>query len=100
MKMRWKHQNYIVVSGRRPREEKNGNCQLTVLLDAVSQHVPHVSVVPPEVNSLGRHTKGSGLKHQMGRISVWMDQRWEMKESWTELEIWKDSTYTAADTGR
>ena len=29
-----------------------------------------------------------------------MDQRWEMKESWTELEIWKDSTYTAADTGR
>ena len=21
------------------------------------------------------------------------------KESWTELEIWKDSTYTAADTG-
>ena len=48
MKMRWKHQNYIVVSGRRPREEKNGNCQLTVLVDAVTQHVLHVSVVPPE----------------------------------------------------
>ena len=24
------------------------SCQLTVLLDAVSQHVPHVAVIPPE----------------------------------------------------
>ena len=48
MKMRWKHRNYIVMSGRRPREEKNGNCRLTILLDTVSQQIPHITIIPPE----------------------------------------------------
>ena len=48
MKMRWKHWSYIVMSGRRPREEKNGNCRLTILLYTFSQQVPHITVIPPE----------------------------------------------------
>ena len=49
MKMRWKHRNYIGVSGRRTtRREKWKRSQLTELLYAVPQHVPHVAVAPPE----------------------------------------------------
>ena len=49
MQMRCLHRNYIGVSGRYLGTDGNvKRIQLTILLDAISQHVPHVAIVPPE----------------------------------------------------